>query len=279
MADADKQKPKVHPRPKTRKPKQPAVTKDIAAPEVKPPEVKMSGTNCEVISARKAEMGTPSLVLPTSPDDVLNNVIAKAALDPKIPPPEPPSVVNEHLKHALNAFITGESIEKAVPFLKLIATGVLEKVDIVKTLKLYSDLEAVQTYLTVRDRSLRAINNASTYGKISTSESIVLWRTVNEDLPKLMDSIDSNAKAVDINSTLEKADSARKVSDEESKKMWEGTTPQGREIIRKTLHKLQKQLDAQLAQAVPPEPPPDPPEDFEEDTAPAKIEVTPAHTT
>lgn len=233
--------------------------------------IQTTGTNVEVVLNGTNTMGHGTFMEPTSPTAVLNNLILRAQLDPNAPELEPLSPTITGLQQAVKAMSLGEDIAPFKAHIQQVAANQPEKGDVVRSYVNQANQELIADVVEMRANAVRHIRRASRINEVSVGEGLVIWRMCNDQLPELTKSINENGKAVDTVTVVEKIDYQRQQVERSVARHWEGTTPQGREIIRKKLFTLQRQLE--LEQGImplgtePPEPPPDPIEIEEPATA------------
>lgn len=259
--------------PSTEPPKKPKQKQAKAAPDpVAAVTVTSDGTNVAttVTTHGTNSLGVPIFLEPTSPHAILNNMVCRAQTDPDAPPLEPlsPTIVN--LQLTVKAMSLGRDIAPFKEHIQQVAANQPEKGDVVRSYVNQANHELLADLVEMRADSVRHIKRASRSNKVSVSESLVVWRMCNDQIPDLTKAISDNDRAVDTVTVVEKIDYQRQQVERSVQKKWEGTTPQGREIIRKKLWELKRQL--QLEQGILPpglEAPPEPPTEEEQTPAPA----------
>lgn len=224
-----------------------------------------------VITSGTDSLGRPVFMEPTSPHAVLNNMLVRDQLDPK-EPLEPVSQTVLNLQGTVKAIAKGEDISPFRAHIQQVAANQPEKSDVVIGYTVQANQEYLADMVELRANAVRQIKRAIRRDDVSSSEAIVVWKIANEQIPAITKEIADRSKAVDTVTVVEKIDFHRQQIEHSVQKKWEGTTPQGRELIRKKLWELKQQLNA--ARGIFPEgvEPPEVPEDVteEEPDSPAK---------
>ena len=102
--------------------------------------------------------------------------------------------------------------------------------------------EAAADVATIRAYCLRVIKRAVRRNDVSVGEALVMWRICNEQMPGLRESLEASNTSMDALSVIQKIDGSRREAEKIRQKHWEGTTSQGRELIRKKLWELKREL-------------------------------------
>lgn len=253
------------PKPRKSKAQPPAPKKRSAKkPEAKLPEVTVTSTGTTVVATvvtnGSHSLGRPIFMEPTSSHAVLNNMVSRDSLDPQ-EELEPMSPTVTGLSATVKAMALGQDISPYKDHIQQIAVNQPEKGDVVRAYVNQANHELIADMIEMRHNAVRHIKRASRRNDVSVSESLVIWRMTNEQLPELVDGLNKNDKAVDTVTVVEKIDYHRQQVERSVQQRWEGTTPQGRELIRKKLWEIERQMKA--AQGIHPpgidaaQPPPD----------------------
>lgn len=185
----------------------------------------------------------PVLMVPTSPDAVLNNLVARDIVDPA-GPLEPVSATIGILTKLVSGIASDGDIAEVKDSLTRITSHQQEKSDVFQAILNQLDQERVADMVEVRAHSEKVIKRASMRGDMTTGEAIHVWRTASDVIDKCQ-LRQKNVKAVDTVTVVEKVDLKKQELERSVQQRWEGTTPQGREIIRKKLFALKRQMLAQ----------------------------------
>lgn len=192
-----------------------------------------------------AMLGKPEMMVPSSSAAVLNNLVCREILYPS-GPLDPPSPTITSLQETVKAISLGTDISPHKANIQRIASNQPEKADVIQAHLNQYDYEKIATLVTLEDSALRVIKRAGNRNDVTVGEALVVWRTCREDLPSLRRSLSENDKAVDTVTVCEKIDYKRQQVERSVAKRWEGTTPQGRELIRKKLWVIQREMKAKL---------------------------------
>lgn len=254
-------KPKRKPAPKpARKAKKKTTCPDtqvdqsVPAPETVPTpvpvlEVQFNGTCAStVVSHGTNTLGRPVLADPVSPAAILNNLVCREQTDPSGElQPLSPTVIS--LQETVRAMSMGTDISPFKEHIQRVAANQPEKSDVVRAFLNQLDHEVIADLAIMRANSIRMLSRASCRKDITVSEALVVWRTANEQMQQLKKDMNDNVRAVDTTSVVEKIDFSRQQTEIDVQKKWEGTTPQGRELIRKKLWELKREIVAAQEEA------------------------------
>ena len=207
--------------------------------------VSSSGTTIDatIVTAGTDSLGRPVFMDPSSPHAVLNNLLVRDQLDPK-EPLEPLSATVRNLQATVQAISRGDDIAPYRAHIQQVAANQPEKSDVVVGYTVQANQEYLADMVELRAGAVRQMKRAIRRNDISSSEAIVVWKIANEQIPTVTDEIVKHSKAVDTITVVEKIDFHRRQIEHSVQQKWEGTTPQGREIIRKKLWELKQQLNA-----------------------------------
>lgn len=234
-------------------PEPPKKAKQVkAAPDpVAAVTVESNGTNPPVATVTvhgTNSLGIPVFTEPTSPTAILNNLLCRTQMDPEAGPLDPLSPTVTGLQSTVRAMAMGQDIAPYKDHIQQIAANQPEKGDVVRAYVNQANHELIADLIEMRANTVRHIKRASRQNKVTVGEALVVWRMCNDQLPDLTKSLSENDRAVDTVTVVEKIDYQRQQVERSVQKKWEGTTPQGREIIRKKLWELKRQL--QLEQGI-----------------------------
>ena len=215
--------------------KAPPPQKPVAPPD-KPAEI-----------SSQAEMPfLPVTQLPTSSDAVLNNMMAREMLHPS----GPIDNVSENLLllQTLAVGLRHGDIAAVRDALTRKATHQVEKAQIIDAVLNEDNFERTANWMEVRHNTERVIKQCSRRGDMTTAEATVLWRISHDALSECFTRLEKT-KPMDSESVVGKVDIQKQEVDQSVRQRWANTSPQGREIIRKKLHKLKKTIAAMEASA------------------------------
>lgn len=196
----------------------------------------------EVVSNGTHPMGRPEFMLPTSASAILNNVVCREILDPSGElEPVSPTVTN--LENTVRALSLGHDITPYKENIQRVASSQVEKSDVVRAYMNQIDRETIADLTVMRASSLRVIKSASRRNDLTVGEALVVWKMCNEQIPEIQKNLtEEQNKSVDTVTVIEKIDLNKQQIERSVQQRWEGTTPQGRELIRKKLWDLSRNL-------------------------------------
>lgn len=217
------------------------VSKSAKAAE---PETAIPLPDATIESSGSNTLGRPTVLMPTSSHAVTNNLIVRDQLDPQEPlEPLSPTVLG--LKELVEDMSQGRDISRHKEHIQQVAANQPEKGDVVRAYVNQANHELLADLTEMRANSVRHIKRATRRNDVTVSEALVIWRMCNDQMPDLTKGLSENDKAVDTVTVIEKIDYHRQQIERSVQKRWEGTTPQGRELIRKKLWELEQQLNAE----------------------------------
>lgn len=189
-------------------------------------------------------MGIPLMMESASQAAVLNNLICREILHPS-GPLEPLSTTVTTLQDTVNAMSRGTDIAPFKDHIQRVAANQPEKGDVIRAYLNQLDHELIADLAVMRANSMRFIKRASSRSDITVGEALVIWRMCNEQLPDLKKGLSSD-KPVDTVTVVQKIDYRQQQIERSVQHQWEGTTPQGRELIRKKLWEVKREVLAKL---------------------------------
>jgi hypothetical protein len=220
--------------PAAKKP-EPQETEVVPSPAVPPPP--------------KSRRLVPTLSpLPTSPIEVVNNVIcrdiveepANDDLDKEIPPDPTIGL----LESVVTGVIDGSSLEAVKDEVTRLLGCPREKSDVIGALLRTHDYYRVAQWVRVRHDNERRIFKASQRGDLTTAESLAFLRLACAEISTITASTKAETHP-DSGSMVDKLDNAQAERDKLAAEKYKGTTPHGREIVRKKLEAEKKKLLAE----------------------------------
>lgn len=222
-------------------------------------------------------LGKPVLMEPISPAAILNNLLCREELDPSGPQPQPsPTIVG--LEKLTDAIAKGEDLTPFKETIERVAANQPEKSDLFTSFTKQADRETLADLYVIRARTMGVIKQASARHDLHLSEAIVVWTKTNEQITEMKKGTGKDEKAIDYAGAVEKIDTNRQKVEHEVRSRWEGTTPQGRELIRKKLWEIKREMEAQKGIFPPGMEPPPPAELPEEEVEPPPLPpITLAH--
>ena len=240
----------------TAKPKPPPAPAQAAKPAPKPVKVKGRGVKNsapkpESPPAKPADKPVettkkpkPEMVVPTSPADIVNNLIARKQDDPNAPPVEPVSETVNTLVRLNSAISKGADIGEFKSDIVRIVSHQPEKADVFQSVLNLIDQERTTDMVEIRAGVEKDLKRAVKAGGLTTSECLAVWQLANNIIKENQAKAAKLNKAVDSITVVEKVDYHQIHAERVIQQKWEGTTPQGRQIIRMKLFDLKRHVQA-----------------------------------
>lgn len=185
----------------------------------------------------------PVIAMGSSPQAVMNNVIAREIADPS-GPIEPVSPTVKVLTRLVSGLMTDGDIEDVKAALTRIASHQQEKADLFAAIMNQIDQERVGDFLEIRCHQEKVLKRSAVRGDMTTQDAVNIWHIANNVIAACQAN-QKHVKAVDTVMTVDKVDQRSGALEQTIKQRWEGTTPQGREIIRKRLFGIKRELTGQ----------------------------------
>lgn len=185
-------------------------------------------------------MGKPLFLPPTTEAARISNLCSRELLDPS-GDLEPISPTVMGLQDTVKAISEGKDIAPFKENIQRVSANQPEKGDVIRSFLNQINHENLATMAVMVSNSLRVIKRASLRGDVNVSEALDIWRMCNGLMPQLTRGLGDD-KAVDSITVVEKIDYHRQQVERSVEKRWEGTTPQGRELIRKGLWEIKRDM-------------------------------------
>lgn len=240
---------------------------------VKAPPKPPDESTMVVLSNGTNIMGRPVPMLPGSDMAVMNNMICREELYPSGPIP-PPSPTITGLKDVMHAIATGTDLTPFKENIERVTSNQPEKGEVVNAYLKQADKEVLVKMVAMRDRAVTIIEHVSARTDMTVSEALVVWKMTSDQIPGLSKNVGTE-KPVDRAHVIEKIDYSKATVERDVRRRWEGTTPQGRELIRKKLWEVKREVLAEqgvMPTGILPVEPTEPPE---EETAPFETSANP----
>lgn len=185
----------------------------------------------------------PVIAMGSSPQAVMNNVIAREIADPS-GPIEPVSPTVKVLTRLVSGLMTDGDIEDVKAALTRIASHQQEKADLFAAIMNQIDQERVGDFLEIRCHQEKVLKRSAVRGDMTTQDAVNIWHIANNVIATCQAN-QKHVKTMDTVMTVDKVDQRSGALEQTIKQRWEGTTPQGREIIRKRLFGIKRELTGQ----------------------------------
>jgi hypothetical protein len=187
-------------------------------------------------------VAVPTPVMPGSEDDILNNVLCREIADPTdYQEPEDPSL--PVLNRIARALVSGENITQDTEAVRGLTAYILEKRELYDAISVgIHDLHEKNEWQQIKAVIVRELRKMARRGDLKSYEYLALLKLSVTQL-KDIDERQTNMRPVDALSLLHKLDTNRQVEELKVEAKYRGTTPQGREIIRKQVFLFQKKIE------------------------------------
>jgi hypothetical protein len=189
----------------------------------------------------------PQPVLVDSPEAVINNALCRELVDPtpdsKQHSPDPNLTVLDEIAKGISH---GTDINHVRDDAMRIASHQPEKINVVKALMRGVDINRLNRFAQVRDRAEHELAKAAMRGDLKSTEYLAFLRFSANEIKEIM----GNMKVEEImkngggdsEGMLDKMDHAKQAQEANADTQYKGTTPQGREIIRKQMYHIETKL-------------------------------------
>jgi hypothetical protein len=178
---------------------------------------------------------------PGTPEAIVNNLMVREICDPT-GPTEPISPTVNTLAQYVTGLTHGRDITPIKEEIKRIVQHQPEKADVFNALMNLIDQERVADMVEIRAGTEKILKRSVRRGDLTTGEALVLHRVSNNVIKEAMDRQTSANKGVDTVTIIQKVDYNQQTTERTIQQKWEGTSPQGREIIRKKIFELKKDV-------------------------------------
>jgi hypothetical protein len=176
---------------------------------------------------------------PGTPEAVMNNLLVRELSDPT-GPLEPLSRTVGTLQHLVSGLTEGTEITGIRSEITRVSQHQPEKIAVFNALMNLIDMERAADAVEIRGGVEKILKRSVRRGDLSTGEALVLLKYSNGVIQEVRDRVTEETKGVDTVTVIEKVDYTQQHVDKSVQARWEGTSPQGREIIRKKLFELKK---------------------------------------
>jgi hypothetical protein len=189
----------------------------------------------------------PQPVLVDSPEAVINNALCREIVDPSPNSPQhSPDPNLTVLDEIAKGISQGTDINHVRDDAMRIASHQPEKVNIVKALMRGVDINRLNRFAQVRDRAEHELAKAAMRGDLKSTEYLAFLRHSQTEIKEILGRLDVEEimrnGGGDSEGMLNKMDHAKQAQEAVSDEQYTGTTPQGREIIRKQMYHMETTL-------------------------------------
>lgn len=223
---------------------------EVDSPDEAPalPAKKVAPGKSAVVTTTAAAKATPRKkpvaiahpVMPTSEDAVLNNLLCRELADPTDyqEPPDPSLVVMDRVARAM---LGGEDINRDSPAVQKLVAYLLEKSELYTALQVAHNLHELNEWTQTNAIAQKELRKLARRGDLKSYEYLALLR-LGEGRAKMLKEELSNVHPVDATTLIHRLDSGKQLSELKIEQKYRGTTPQGREIIRKQIFLFKQKL-------------------------------------
>ena len=183
------------------------------------------------------------LEMPTDGMAVLSNLISRELIDPQADE-EPENVSMAVMQEVVRAALEGRDLSVLEARIKSVSDMIQDKHELVQAIingphALHEKFE----WLRVRTSTHKEIRKAARRGDLNTRELLEVANLAN-DMVQQIDKELKGGSPSDPITVVHRIENSRKREDAATQKLYEGTTPQGREIIRKQAYRIRKAVRA-----------------------------------
>lgn len=171
---------------------------------------------------------------PAPPDDNPFEVLAPL-------PPAPKDMVLDTLDEVINSLKTGREITGLRERIAQLVTNQESRAELVSNMAMTHDFDRLSRYMRARASLEDILLNAAVGRTLTSTQALAFLKITQEQSEIILNRVRAGATNIqDLLSLLNKADYALQVQDAELAKKFSNTSPQGREIIRRLAHRLNK---------------------------------------
>jgi len=185
---------------------------------------------------------------PNTPEAVLNNLLVQELCDPS-GPVEPISPTIGVLKKLTMGLTHGSDISAIKSDIMRIAQHQPEKAEVFNAVMNLINQERVADAVEMRAGIEKLIKRAVQRGDLNTGQAMVVWKMTDTIIQDAQQKQGEENKGIDTVTIVEKVDYAQQKVERSIQQKWSGTSPQGREIIRKKIFELKKEVRSAAAAA------------------------------
>lgn len=196
--------------------------------------------------------GGPAIAVPVplladGPEAVINNVLCREIQDPTQgfaeSPPDPNITVLDEISRGISQ---GTDINHVKEDAMRIAAHQTEKASMVRALMRGVDINRLNRFVRVRDKAEQELSKAAMRGDLKSTEYLAFLRMSALEIKEIMVNLSSDelhkSAGSDSAGMLAKMDHTQQAQETASAREYKGTTPQGREIIRKQIYDMKTLL-------------------------------------
>ncbi len=189
----------------------------------------------------------PTIIpMPGAASEVVNNVICRDLIEADLVETEMvPDPTLSVLDSLVSGIVNGTDIEHIKTEIQRMLSSQREKAEIVNAMMRTHDYWRVAQWLRVRNENERRIFSASRRGDLTSAEALAFLRVANAEIEAFK--ADKTELQPDSGALLDRMDNTEAKREKSVAENFKGTTPHGREIVRKRLEAEKKRAAAEAA--------------------------------
>lgn len=224
--------------------KKPAPSQAPPKPSPKPPPKEASKPpDSKPLRRRLPPLSPTPVEFPRNEAEAMNNVLCRDVVHPETQDDVPADPTVEVLSQLVSGIVNGTDLNPVKDTVQRILSHQRDKAELIASVLQNHEFHRVAEWTRVRAENERRLYKASLRGDLTTAESIAFMRTANQEINAFVDRVTllskNNQQALDTG-VVEKVDTANIQEDPSALEHFKGTTPHGREIIRRRLFALKK---------------------------------------
>jgi hypothetical protein len=164
-------------------------------------------------------------------------------------PPAPEDAVLDTLDEVIDSLKTGREISGLRERIAQLVTNQESRAELVSNMAMTHDFDRLSRYMRARASLEDILLTAAVDRSLTPTQALAFLKITQEQSEIILNRVRAGATNIqDLLSLLNKADYALQVQDAELAKKFSNTSPQGREIIRRLAHRLNKVAAADMTQ-------------------------------
>jgi len=145
------------------------------------------------------------------------------------------------LDHVVNGIKTGSNLTEQYPEIARLVNNQESRAELINNLLLTHDYDRLVKYVRARQSLEKFMFECANRGDLSPTEGLAFMSMVMSETETIYSRVKSGATKInDVVGMLNKIDYTVQQSEKELLNKFKKTTPQGREIVRRLIHKLNK---------------------------------------
>jgi uncharacterized protein YlaN (UPF0358 family) len=187
----------------------------------------------------------PVTMMPSTDMAIVNNLVCREISSPSEGEIEPQSPTIKLLKDTVTAMAKGSDMSGYQQALQQLASNQPEKAELILTQLNQIDMEHMPAYVEMADASVRILQKSCKRNDVTVAEALATWQISKHEIAEIRATLQA-ARASGVNgitSIVDKVNASLKSVDS-GKNIAQFTTPQGRELIRKSLWALKQEVMA-----------------------------------